>query len=395
MELLERKIYLEDIRKRLKNYPVTMLLGARQTGKTTLAREIMAEFKERGETVHYFDLELPSDLQSLKEPQHTLEGLKGLIIIDEIQRKEDLFPLLRVLSDRRPLPARFLLLGSASGKLMRQTSESLAGRIAYLELPGFNILEVDKNESEKLWLRGGFPESFLAESNEDSLIWRENFMRTFLERDIPSFGVKVLPADLWRFLQMAAHYHGQTWNSSEIAKSLQISDKTVKNYLDIFTETFIVRQLAPWYGNLSKRVVKSHKFYIRDSGILHALLRINSRDEILRHPKLGASWEGFALEQLIELGRGGYDAYFWNIYNGAEMDLIMHLKGKRWGFEVKYADAPSITKSMHVAKDTLELEHIFVVYPGSRRYYLGERIEAIPLNEACTVLANLTNLSSG
>lgn len=388
MQLLKRNDYLNALRKNLKNYPVTALLGTRQTGKTTLARVIMQEFIDQGVPVHYFDLELPSDLQSLWEPQQALQGLNGLIIIDEIQRKPDLFPLLRVFADRRPLPARFLILGSASGKLMQQTSESLAGRIAYLELPGFNITEVQENESQKLWLRGGFPQSFLAADDQLSFEWRQNFMRTFLERDIPSFGIKIPSSELWRFLQMAAHYHGQLWNNSEIGRSLQISDKTVKHYLDIFTETFIVRQLSPWYSNLSKQIVKSRKFYIRDSGLLHYLLRLTTQEELLRHPKLGASWEGFALEQLIELSGESHNAFFWNAHKGAEIDLVIHLKGKRWGFEVKYSDAPTPSKSMHAAKIALELEHIFVVYPGTRRYYLGEGIDAIPLKEACLFLAN-------
>ncbi len=387
MELIQRLDYLNILRENLKHYSVTALLGARQTGKTTLARMIMEEFIGLGQEVHYFDLELPSDMQSLKEPQHALQGLRGLIIIDEVQRKPDLFPLLRVLSDRRPLPARFLVLSSASGKLMRQTSESLAGRIAYLELPGFNITEVKENE--KLWVRGGFPQSFLAESEEVSFKWRQNFMRTFLEKDIPSLGVHIPLMQLWRFLQMAAHYHGQLWNNSEIGRSLQISDKTVKHYLDIFTETFIVRQLPPWYNNLGKQVTKSCKFYIRDSGLLHTLLNISDQEVLLRHPKLGASWEGFALEQLIELSGETHGIYFWNIYKGAEMDLIINLKGKRWGFEVKYSDAPIVTKSMHVAKEALELGQVFVVYPGMRRYYLGEGIDAISLGEACFLLKNL------
>lgn len=284
---------------------------------------------------------LPSDLQSLQEPQHALQGLHGLVIIDEIQRKEDLFPLLRVLSDRRPLPAHFLVLGSASGKLMRQTSESLSERIAYLELPGFNITEVEVYENEKLWLQGGFPRSFLAENNEVSFKWRQNFMKTFLEKDIPSFGIQISSTQLWRFLQMAAHYHGQLWNNSEIGRSLQISDKTVKYYLDIFTETFLVRQLSPWYRNVGKQVSKPHKFYFRDSGILHTLLNLSNKEELLRHPKLGASWEGFALEQLIELSGGAPNIYFWNAYKGAEIDLILSIKGKLWGFEAKYSDAPT------------------------------------------------------
>lgn len=387
MELIERENYLQILRESINNYPVTALLGARQTGKTSLARVIMQEYRDAGQKVHYFDLELPSDLQSLQEPQQALQGLEGLVIIDEVQRKEDLFPLLRVFSDRQPLPARFLVLGSASGKLMKQTSESLSGRISYLELPGFNISEVE--EYEKLWLRGGFPRSFLAQSNEISFKWRQNFIRSFVEKDLPSLGIEVSFMQLWRFLQMAAHYHGQLWNHSEIARSLQITDKTVKHYLDIFTETFLVRQLSPWYGNIGKRITKSPKFYIRDCGILHALLNITEKEELQRHPKLGISWEGFALEQLIELSGEGQNVYFWNVYKGAEMDLVLNIKGKLWGFEMKYADAPTCTKSMYTAREELGLEHLFVVYPGTRNYYLGEKIDAVPLHEACAFLKNL------
>lgn len=362
-------------------FPVTALVGARQTGKSTLAKMIAKSFRKEGD-VHYFDLELIADLKILEQPQQVLENLKGLIIIDEVQRRPDLFPLLRVLSDRRPLPARFLVLGSASGELLKQTSESLAGRIGYIELPGFSIVEIDFKAYRKLWVQGGFPESFLAPTEKVSFLWRQQFIRTFLERDIPSFGIKIEPMQLWRFWQMAAHYHGQIWNHSEIARSLQVSDKTVKGYLDVLTHTFMVRQLAPWYNNTGKRIVKSPKFFIRDSGLLHALLNLTSLEEVQRHPKLGASWEGFALEQVIELSGQAQNVFFWATQGLAEMDLVMNMHGKLWGFEIKYADAPSATKSMRLAMESLKLDKVYVVYPGDKGYLLEENIQVVPLKEA-------------
>lgn len=380
MQLLQRPSYLERLKKLIKNYPVTALIGARQTGKTTLARMIAEEKKGEGEEVHYFDLELPTHLKRLDEPQQALENLQGLIIIDEIQRRPDLFPILRVFSDRRPLPAKFLVLGSASGVLLKQTTESLAGRIAYVELPGFNINEVSPQNQEKLWIRGGFPPSFLAEDEDLSLLWREQFIQTFLERDIPALETKIQPMQLWRFWQMAAHYHGQIWHHSEIGRSLGINDKTIKHYLDILTDTFMVRQLLPWYENVGKRLVKAPKFYIRDSGIFHMLLNLKNINAIQTHPKLGASWEGFALEQIIELSGQGKNVFFWSTHSGAEIDLLINHQGKRWGFEFKYADAPSSTKSMHSAIDSLSLEKLFVIYPGKEPYFISEKIEAVPLS---------------
>lgn len=376
--LLERPYYLHKLRKLIQNFPVTALIGARQTGKTTLAR-IIAEETKHSQDVHYFDLELPTNLKRLEEPQLALENLKGLIIIDEIQRKPDLFPLLRVFSDRRPLPARFLVLGSASGVLLRQTTESLAGRIAYVELPGFGITEINPENQDKLWIRGGFPDSFLAKDEELSFFWREQFIQTFLERDIPSLGIKVEPMLLWRFWQMAAHYHGQIWHHSEIGRSLKIHDKTVKSYLDLLTDTFMVRQLLPWHENVGKRVVKAPKFYIRDSGILHTVLNLRNLEDVQKNPKLGASWEGFALEQVIQLSQQGKHAFFWATHGGAEIDLIINHRGKLWGFEFKYADAPSSTKSMYIAINDLSLEKIFVIYPGKESYMLSEKIEVLPL----------------
>ncbi len=379
MKILKRTSYLSKLKKLIKHYPVTALIGARQTGKTTLARIIAEERKKDGEPVHYFDLELPTHLKRLDEPQQALENLTGLIVIDEIQRRPELFPILRVFADRKPLPARFFVLGSASGVLLKQTTESLAGRIAYVELPGFGITEIHPKDQEKLWIRGGFPSSFLAEDDELSFFWREQFIQTFLERDIPSLGIKVEPMQLWRFWQMAANYHGQIWHNAEIGRSLRISDKTIKSYLDLLTDTFMVRQLSPWYENIGKRIVKAPKFFIRDSGILHTLLNLRNIEDLQKNPKLGASWEGFALEQIIQLSNQGRNVFFWSTHGGAEMDLVINYGGKRFGFEIKYADAPSTTKSMHIAINELSLEKVFVIYPGKERYSLTEKIEVLPL----------------
>lgn len=389
MKILERAYFLEKLRKLIKHYPVTALIGARQTGKTTLARVIAEEKRSEGEPVHYFDLELPTHLRRLDEPQQALENLTGLIVIDEIQRRPELFPILRVFADRRPLPARFLVLGSASGVLLRQTTESLAGRIAYVELPGFGITEIDPGDQDKLWIRGGFPDSFLAEDSELSFFWREQFIQTFLERDIPSLGIKVESMQLWRFWQMAANYHGQIWHNAEIGRSLKMSDKTIKSYLDILTDTFMVRQLFPWYENVGKRVVKAPKFFIRDSGILHMLLNLRNIEDVQKNPKLGASWEGFALEQIIQLSNQGRNVYFWSTHGGAEMDLVMNYGGKRLGFEVKYADAPSTTKSMHIAIENLSLEKVYVIYPGKERYSLTEKIDVVPLIEVAGLFTQI------
>lgn len=376
---VNRPKFISEIKDSILNNPVTALVGSRQSGKTTLAKEIGEWYSERGE-VHYFDLEYTEDLLSLENPQRTLEDLEGLIVIDEVQRKADLFPLLRVFSDRDPLPARFLVLGSASGELLRQTSESLAGRIEYIELPGFGIDEIDEVRHDQLWIRGGYPRSFLANSEERSFRWREQFVQTFLEKDIGMLGVKVAPMQIWRFWRMAAHYHGQTCNYSEIGRSLGISHNTVRSYLDILTDTFMIRQLAPWYENVGKSMVKSPKLYIRDSGVLHNLLNIRSMTELIRHPKLGASWEGFALEQIIRLSEQSRNAFFWATHGGAEIDLVLNVFGERWGFEIKYADAPKKTKSMVMSLENLELNRIYVVYPGKRAYFISDKIEAISLS---------------
>lgn len=377
--MIERSKFLDKIRDSLAHNPVTALVGSRQSGKTTLAKEVAEEFSKNGQPVHYFDLEYPEDLIKLDNPQRALEPLVGLIVIDEVQRKPDLFPLLRVLADRKPLPAKFLVLGSASGALLKQTSESLAGRIQYIELPGFGIDEIETPLIDQLWIRGGYPRSFLATDQEASFQWRESFIQTFLEKDVGLLGVKVPPMQLWRFWQMAAHYHGQVWNNAELAKSLGLKSSDIKNYLDLLTDTFMVRQLPPWFENMGKTVVKSPKFYIRDSGLLHALLNIRSMDELRRHPKLGASWEGFALEQIIRISGQSRNAFFWATHSGAEIDLMINMRGERWGFEVKFSDAPRKTKSMTLATKDLKLDRVYVVYPGMQSYFIDDRTQALPL----------------
>lgn len=383
--MIERLKFLDKIRNSLLNNPVTALVGSRQSGKTTLAKEIAQEFLRKGQPVHYFDLEYPEDLSKLDNPQRALEPLVGLVVIDEVQRRPELFPLLRVLSDRVPLPAKFLVLGSVSGALLKQTSESLAGRIQYIELPGFGIDEIESSLIDQLWIRGGYPRSFLAMDQEVSFEWRESFIQTFLEKDVGLLGIQVPPIQLWRFWQMAAHFHGQVWNHSELAKSLGLTSPVIKNYLDLLTNTFMVRQLHPWFENRGKRIVKSPKFYIRDSGLLHALLNIRSMDELRRHPKLGASWEGFALEQIIRISGQSRNAFFWATHSGAEIDLLINMRGERWGFEVKFSDAPKKTKSMSIASKDLKLDRVYVVYPGMQSYFLDDNTQVLPLMDVKTL----------
>jgi predicted AAA+ superfamily ATPase len=358
----------------LKVHPIAALLGPRQCGKTTLARLI----SER-EPCTYFDLENPVDLRRLSVPMSTLEELRGLVIMDEIQRKPELFELLRVLVDRPESSARFLVLGSASPGLVRGVSESLAGRIGFVDLSGFDLWEVGSEHRSRLWTRGGFPRSFLAEDDASSTTWRENFIRTFLERDIPQLGITIPAETLRRFWTMISHYHGQVWNAAHFARSLGTSEKTARHYLDILSGAYMVRVLPPWYENIRKRQVKAPKIYIRDSGILHALLQINTMADLQGHPKLGSSWEGFCLEQLIGY-LGTRDVYFWATHAGAELDLLANVAGKRYGFEFKYADAPGSKRSMHIAIEDLGLERLLVIYPGRHEYDIDENIAVIPVD---------------
>jgi hypothetical protein len=352
-------------------HPIASLLGPRQCGKTTLARTIA----ER-EPCTYFDLENPVDIRRLSAPMRVLEGLSGLVVIDEVQRQPSLFELLRVLVDRPRNNARFLLLGSASPHLIKGVSESLAGRIGFVDLSGFDLREVGTDCHERLWIRGGFPRSFLASNNSASMAWREDFIRTFLERDIPQLGITIPAPTLKRFWTMISHYHGQIWNAAEFARSLGTSENTARRHLDILAGAYMVRVLPPWFENMSKRQVKAPKIYIRDSGILHALLQLRTLGDVQGHPKLGASWEGFALEQLLLMLESRY-VYFWATHSGAELDLLLMTGGKRYGFEFKYVDAPTRTRSMIVAIQDLKLENLWVVYPGNQDYSLEDRIHVI------------------
>ena len=371
--MIIRTRYLERIRDRLESFPVVSLLGPRQVGKTTLARQIADE-----QPSHFFDLEDVDALARLAEPKAALERLDGLVVLDEVQRKPELFSLLRVLADRQPVKARFLLTGSASPELVRGVSESLAGRVALVDVAGFNLTEVGEEEWRKLWWRGGFPRSHLAATEAASRQWQEEFVRTLLERDMPQLGITIAATALRRFWTMLTHYHAQIWKGSELARSLGASEPTMRKYLDLLTSTFMVRQLPPWHENLAKRQVKAPKIYLRDSGLLHCLMRQAAFADLEAHPKLGASWEGFALEQVLSL-TGDRDAYFWATHGGAELDLLVHGQGRKLGFEFKYGDAPSMTKSMHTALHDLKLERLFVVHPGKESYVMNDQTEAVSI----------------
>lgn len=370
--MLPRPAAIERIGQAFRVHPIAALLGPRQCGKTTLARLIAAD-----EPSTYFDLENPRDLRLLAAPMTVLEALSGLVVIDEVQRRPEVLEILRVLVDRPGNAARFLLLGSASPHLVKGASESLAGRVGFVDLAGFDLEEVGAGSLMTLWLRGGFPRSFLANDDADSMAWRGDFIRTFLERDIPQLGISVPAETLRRFWTMIAHYHGQIWNAAELARSLGSAEATARRYLDILAGAYMVRVLPPWFQNLSKRQVRSPKLFVRDSGLLHALLQLTDLADVQSHPKLGASWEGFALEQVIQL-LGTRDAYFWASHAGAELDLLVLLGGKRYGFEFKYADAPAATRSMYVAIEDLALDHLWVVYPGPQPYPLRDRLSVIP-----------------
>jgi len=375
---ITRKTLLESIRVRLGESPVVALLGARQVGKTTLAEQVAAVWV--GPTV-VFDLEKSETREALRAtPAKLLEERKGLVIVDEVQRLPELFEVLRPLCDDRKRKAVFLLLGSASWDLVKGVSETLAGRIQFVDVAGFSLPEVGPEQMDRLWLRGGFPRAFLAETTEAWGRWMESFARTFLERDIPGIGSKVAPDALGRFWRMLAHFHGQTWNASELARSMDVSVTAVNHYRDLLAGTFMVRVLPPWFENLGKRLVKSPKVYLRDSGILHHLLGIGEMLELRTHPRYGASWEGFALEQTL-IAHGERNAYFYGTQRGAELDLLLPRHGRRWGFEFKCTDAPKTTKSMHIAQEDLKLEHLWVVYPGTLRYPMTDKITALPLRE--------------
>ena len=309
-----------------------------------------------------------------------LSGLRGTIVIDEVHRRPDLFPVLRVLADRKPLVARFLVLGSASPGLLRQSSETLAGRVEFVSLAGFSLAEVGASALARHWLRGGFPLSFLARSADDGFSWRKSFLRTFLERDVPQLGIGTPASALLRFFTMLAHYHGGIWNAADPARSLGVSEPTVRRYLDLLSDLYVVRQLAPWHENIGKRQVKAPKVYLRDSGLLHALLNVRTEHELEVHPRSGASWEGYAIEETLKAVEPD-EAHFWATHTGAELDLLLVKDGRRLGVEIKRADAPRLTPSMRIALEDLRLEQIVVLYPGSRRYALATNVTAVPLVE--------------
>ncbi len=371
MKIIDRPTDCSALARLMAIFPVVAILGPRQCGKTTLARTLKAD--------HYFDLENPQDAALLAQPQLALEDLKGVIVIDEIQRMPDLFPLLRYLVDQNK-KRKYIILGSASRDLIRQSSETLAGRIAYYYLGGFRLSDIEPAKEKTLWLRGGLPRSFLAASDTDSTIWRNQYITTFLERDIPQLGINIPARTLRRFWTMLSHYHGQILNYAELGRSFGVSDMTVRKYCDILEGTFMIRILQPWFVNVGKRLVKRPKFYLRDSGLYHALSSIETAKQLSAWPKLGASWEGFALESVCRtLGKQDSEFYFWNTHAGAELDLFWQHKGKNWGVEFKYEDAPRLTRSMQIAIVDLQLSKLWVVYPGKKEYLLEKNISVLPL----------------
>jgi predicted AAA+ superfamily ATPase len=371
---LSRPDYRQAVKTALRRSQVTAILGPRQSGKTTLARVIAEEYK-----AVYFDLSSVGDQRRLENPEYVLGRSKGLVVIDEIQLRPELFSVLRVLADRPDGSTRFLILGSAAPELMKGASESLAGRVEFIHLQGFDLREVGKKNWERLWYRGGFPRSFLAETEEDSFSWRESLVQTYLQRDIPELGIRIPSAALRRFWTLLAHSHGGLWNASQIGCAMGLSDKTVRGYLDILTETFMIRQLQPWHENIAKRQVKSPKVYFRDTGLLHTLLDVRDDHGLLGHPACGHSWEGYVIEQVIRLSQIS-NGYFWGTQGGAELDLFFMHNGKRYGVEVKMSDAPSVTRSMHSALETLQLDRLWIIAQVKTRTELNPRVEVCPLH---------------
>ena len=380
-KFITRDRLLKRIKSRIQEYPVTLILGPRQCGKTTIAKQICE--LENGT---YFDLEDPETPLQPDIAKLVLQDIKGLVVIDEFQRQPGLFSLLRVLSDRRPLQAKFLVLGSASLKLVKGVSESLAGRVAYIEMSGFNLSEISENDGMSLWGRGSFPLAFLANDTEKSIDWRNNFIQLLLERDMPQLGIRIPAITLRRFWMMAAHFHGQIWNAAEFARSLGTKEDTARRYLDILSDAYMIRQLPPWFENIGKRLVKSPKVYIRDSGILHAFLGMKSLVQLQSHSKLGLSWEGFALEQLIQLIGDDRQVYFYKTHGGAELDTLVISDNQKFGFEFKYQDAPRMTKSLHQVQSDLDLNKTWLIYPGERNYPLSDHVEVISINRLAELL---------
>ena len=366
--MIHRSKYQERLTSAINRSPITALLGPRQAGKTTLAR-LLAENRP----ATFFDLESQPDARRLQNPELALSPLDGLVVIDEIQAMPELFAALRVLVDRPQNRAHFLILGSASPDIVKNVSETLAGRVEFVELDPFDLTEVGAESWCTLWVRGGFPRAFLAASDEDSAAWREGFIRTFLERDIPQLGFAIPAPTMRRFWTMLAHYHGQTWNASELGRAMGMSDKTVRSYLDLLTGAFMVRQLQPWYANIGKRQVRAPKVYLRDTGLLHGLLGLPDWTSLLAHPRVGASWEGFAIEQALRALQPT-EAYFWATHGGAELDLLFFHRGRRFGLEAKFSEAPEVTRSMHIALDDLALDHLWVLHPGPHTYPVHEKI---------------------
>lgn len=373
MLLLKRPRLLAAIRDGLAHAPVTAIFGARQCGKTTLARQVAGR-----QRVHTFDLESPSDLRVLQDAEAALAPLRGLVVLDEIQRQPVLFELLRVLADRRPRPARFLILGSTSPAVLRGASESLAGRVRHVDVGGFELGDLGRAPWQRLWERGGFPASYLARDTAESLAWRQDFLRSFVERDLGAFELRLPSLQLRRFLGMLSHYHGGVYNANEMGASLGVSQPTARKLLDLSCGAFFARQLAPYHVNLGKRLVKSPKVYLRDSGLFHALLGVEDLNALRSHPKLGASWEGFCVEQVLALC-GDRQAYFWAVHNGPELDLLIEAKGRRWGFEFKAHSAPELQASARAAMQALDLEQLYVIHSGERSYRLAPKVEALPL----------------
>jgi uncharacterized protein len=378
--MLPRHDLESAVKAALRRSRAVVLTGPRQSGKTTLARAILGPG-----SAHYFDLENPLDAGRLEQPMQTLSRLHGLVVIDEVQRRPGLFPVLRVLIDRSDSPGQYLLLGSASPALLRQAGESLLGRVETIEVAGFDLGEAcaaaggcDADLAARLWLRGGFPRSYLAASDEDSFAWRRNAIASHVEVDLPQFGVNIAAPAMLRFWRMLAHCHGQVWSAADPARSLGVSEPTVRRYLDTLTQTLMIRQLQPWHANLGKRQVKSPKIYFRDSGLLHALMDTTTLPQLLSHPRCGASWEGFALEQVLRIAKPD-EAYFWATHQGAELDLLLLKGSRRIGVEFKRADAPQLTRSMQIAMHDLELDALYVVYPGPQRFALAPAVEAVPL----------------
>lgn len=363
----------QAIERALARSRVVALIGPRQCGKTTMARQFVPP-----DSLNYFDLEDPVSLARLDQPMTALQGLSGLVVIDEIQRRPDLFPILRVLCDRTPSPARFLILGSASPDMLRQSSETLAGRLEIIRMAGFSLADVGAENQMRHWLRGGFPPSFLAASDEDSVAWRRNFIQTFLERDLPQLGVRIPAPAMFRFWNMLAHYHGQVWNAAEMARALGVGESTARRYLDFLEGAFMVRVLKPWFANVSKRQVRSPKVYFRDSGILHQMLGIHTERDLWLHPKSGASWEGYVIEEIIKTVDPD-EVYFWATHSGAELDLLLIVGGRRIGVECKRVDAPRLTPSMRTALEDLALDSLIVFYPGTRAYPLARGVVVLPV----------------